>query len=332
MVCPCAAIAIFWRKQINKFQFNWTHNFKLIHFMRCKTPNLRKRWKSRDFYNEQPRKYDFRADQQTVQGKVIPMCHYMYAPRTDSIILILKSIPLLLLLWLVSFMGVLSSSLSEWSLFFSLCGLCFLRFRRPGAFRSAFFFLGRLCSLRFCEQEGLFFFCVCPGGLAGKPEKFWSLLEKTRWVSKIWMLYKYRKPTKYVSFIIAHNTPNSTGTISGSWNRWNYHYGSYTTWWNYNVITIKCKNMPMSLFLRNSIQKVEIRSINLNPMRGSRNFRQRGSKFPKITTSKKKKKKKKKRGKSTQKKTEGCGVSFASAEVWFKSTFQTIISIQVHSQ
>ena len=62
-------------------------------------------------------------------------------------------------------------------------------------------------------------------------------------------------------------------------------------------------------------------------MRGSRNFRQRGSKFPKILTSKKKK-----GGKSTRKKTEGCGVSFASAEVWFKSTFQTIISIQVYFQ
>ena len=48
--------------------------------------------------------------------------------------------------------------------------------------------------------------------------------------------------------------------------------------------------------------------------RGSRNFRQRGSNFPKIKTSKKKKKKKR-GGQKTEEKTEGCGGSSPSADV-----------------
>ena len=50
--------------------------------------------------------------------------------------------------------------------------------------------------------------------------------------------------------------------------------------------------------------------------------------FLKFLTSKKKKKKKKKGGEERK---QGFGCSFTSAKLWFKSTFNTIIYIQVFS-
>ena len=52
-----------------------------------------------------------------------------------------------------------------------------------------------------------------------------------------------------------------------------------------------------------------------------------GPTFPKILTSKKKKKKKNRE--EEERKTEGCSGSL-SADIWYKSIFQTIIYIQVY--
>ena len=79
-----------------------------------------------------------------------------------------------------------------------------------------------------------------------------------------------------------------------------------------------------------SIWKVVIKSTRAR----IRKFSSGGSNLPKILKSKKKKKKKKegrrREKERKQEKTEGCGCSFPSAEVWFKSTFKKIIYIQVY--